>query len=478
MRGSWLVLVFANLFANASDSKNLASGKDSTDILYLNRVIIIGNKKTLDRIILRELSLKEGDSVMRFELEEVLVRDKNKIYNLRLFNLATLQTLELPDKTFDLLIEVEERWYIFPVPIFELSDRNFNEWWENYDHKLNRVNYGLRLFQYNFRGRNETIKFTAQFGFTKRFELSYRIPYIDKKQKQGLTFEVGYSEPKNLAYQTVDHKLVYLSDEIILRKRFTASTSYSYRKSFYESHAVTLEYENGNIADTIRALNNLHNSPNYYVDGQNTQWFTALSYIFSSEHRDVIAYPLNGYQLLLGLKYYGILPGEKVNQTVFTASFAWHKSIGHNFYLSNYSSGYAQTFSTPPYSLYYGQGYQKRFVRGYEIYVIEGPWYGLNKTTLKKRLFHRTFRMDAMPWEQFKHLPVALYLKTFTDFGYTGNYSYYNERQVNNTLSDRVIAGAGLGLDLVTSYDSIFRVEYTFSADGDQGFFFHIKKEF
>jgi len=478
MRGLLLVLVFVTLFANASDLKNIATAKDSTDMLYLTRVIIIGNKKTLDRIILRELSLKEGDSVMRFELEKILVRDKNKIYNLRLFNFVNLQTLELPDKSFDLLIEVEERWYIFPVPIFELSDRNFNEWWENYDHKLNRVNYGLRLFQYNFRGRNETIKFTAQFGFTKRFELSYIVPYIDKKLKQGLTFNIGYSEPKNLAYQTVDHKLVYLSDEQTLRKRFSTSISYSYRKSFYESHAVTLEYDNGTIADTILTLNTQNNNPDYYVGGQNNQWYTALSYVFSSEHRDVIAYPLNGYQLLLGMKHYGFLPKEKVNLTTFTASLAWHKSIGHNFYLSNFSSGYLQTPSNQPYSLYYGQGYQKRFVRGYEIYVIEGPWYGLNKTTLKKKLFQRTFRINAMPWEQFKHLPVALYLKSFADFGYTGNYSYYNELNINNKLSNRFIAGMGMGLDLVTSYDSIFRVEYTFSADGDQGFFFHIKKEF
>jgi hypothetical protein len=46
-----------------------------------------------------------------------------------------------------LLVDVNERWYTFPVPIFELSDRNFNEWWQNYNHDFRRVNYGLRLYQ-------------------------------------------------------------------------------------------------------------------------------------------------------------------------------------------------------------------------------------------------------------------------------------------------------------------------------------------
>src|SRR5690349_6398886 len=153
---------------------------DSTEILQLNRVIIIGNKRTKDWIILRELSLKQGDTVSRARLERVIDLDRKKIYNLRIFHTATIKTLELPDKSFDLLVEVEERWFTFPIPICALSDRNFHEWWENYDHQLNRTNYGLRLYQYNFRGRNETIRLTAQFGFSRKFDLIYRIPYIDK----------------------------------------------------------------------------------------------------------------------------------------------------------------------------------------------------------------------------------------------------------------------------------------------------------
>ena len=105
-------------------------------ILSINRVLIIGNKVTRESIISRELSLKPGDTVSTKRIDKILILDQRKIYNLRLFNTVTIQWLELSANQVDLLVEVNERWYTFPVPIFELSDRNFNEWWQNYNHDL------------------------------------------------------------------------------------------------------------------------------------------------------------------------------------------------------------------------------------------------------------------------------------------------------------------------------------------------------
>ena len=445
---------------------------DSTRWMKLNRVIIIGNKKTLDRIITRELTLTTGDSIQRNQLDEIIVRDKNKIYNLRIFHSVTPRVLEMPGNYFDLLIEVEERFYTFPVPIFELSDRNFNEWWQNYDHELNRVNYGLRLYQYNFRGRNETIRLTAQFGFSRKFDLTYRIPYIDKKQKQGLTFDLNYSEPKNLAFQTTDHKLVFLRSKATLRKRLSAGITYTYRKSFYETHNIGFDFENGTIADTIQELNSK------YYKGQSNQWFTSLSYSFLSEHRDVIVYPLKGYLIAGGIRQIGLGFGEQVQQTILTISAAIHKDLGKNFYLSNNIQAYWSNPTSQPYSLYNGMGYRRTFVRGYEIYVIEGPMWSLNKPTLKKRILKRTYRLSAMPWERFQHFPLAIYLKAYGDLGYVKNFSEYENQGLNRLYTNQIIGGMGLGFDFVTAYDGVLRIEYSLNRSGAHGFFFHIKKEF
>jgi hypothetical protein len=130
--------------------------------------------------------------------------------------------------------------------------------------------------------------------------------------------------------------------------------------------------------------------------------------------------------------------------------------------------------------MFFGQGYRRTFVRGYEIYVIEGPVWALNKTTFKRKIFQHTYRLSAMPWEKFQHFPLSIYLKAYADFGYTKNYPYYDEQAVpfNTLYTNKLIAGTGIGFDFVTAYDGAMRIEYTLNRKGNHGFFFHIKKEF
>jgi hypothetical protein len=110
--------------------------------------------------------------------------------------------------------------------------------------------------------------------------------------------------------------------------------------------------------------------------------------------------------------------------------------------------------------------------------VIEGPQFFLNKTTLKKKIFSRAWTIEDMPLEQFSYVPIALYLKAYFDWGYVNNYTRYDELGINTRLSNRFLGGAGMGIDLVTMYDNVFRFEYTFTREGTHGFFFNIKKEF
>ena len=450
-------------------------GYDSLDkrVLRLNRVLIIGNKVTYDRIISRELSLKPGDTISAKNLKAVLLRDKNKIYNLKLFNTVALRTLEMPQNQIDLLVEVSERWYTFPAPIFELSDRNFNEWWQNYGHDFSRVNYGLRLYQYNFRGRNETLQLTAQFGFTRFLNLSYRIPYIDRQQKHGLTFNFLYSEPKNAAYFTNNHKLEFLSLPRTVRITRGASVEYTFRKSFYETHSFGIDLRSSSVTDTIPLLN-----PNYYRNGSKSQYLAALSYSFNSEHRDVIQYTLKGYQFTGFISKSGLGIGDDVNQFEVNLTYAKHIDLKKGFYFSNFSSAYVSTPTNQAYANYSALGYRKLLVRGYEVYVIEGPNFFLNKTTLKKKIFSRNWRIESMPLEQFRYFPIAIYLKTYLDLGYVENYPLYRQSEINNTFSDRLLSGVGTGIDFVTVYDTVLRFEYSFTRGGTQGFFFNIKKEF
>jgi outer membrane protein assembly factor BamA len=447
------------------------TGQDTTGrFVQISRVFIIGNRITRDRIVLRELTLKSGDMIYNEDLPAILEQDKKKLLNTRLFNTVEIRPLELEVNKIDLLIELNERWYTFPSPIFELSDRNFNEWWENYDHDFRRVNYGLRLYQFNMRGRNERLRFTAQFGFTRKFELSYRIPSIDKKQKHGLEIDLDYSETKNLAYRTLDHKLQFLRSENILKNTKGIGLTYTYRNSFYDFHGVKLEYRQTEVNDTIPELNS-----NFFNNEEIRQRYGAISYWFTSDHRDIIAYPLTGHYFNLNIIKTGLGFSEDINKIEGNASYARYLNLKKGFYLTNLTHVFASAPDDVPYSNYGVLGYKRLFVRGYEVYVIEGPFYTLNKTTFKKRIFSNVYHWNDMPIEQFRHIPIAIYFKTYADLGYVKNYPNYS---INSTLSDKLLAGIGGGLDLVSSYDTVLRFEYTINAEGQHGFFFHIKKEF
>jgi len=410
--------------------------------------------------------------ISKNNLTYVIQKDQQKIFNLHLFNTVSIRPVPVDTVLVDLVVEVEERWYTFPVPRFQLSDRNFNEWWQNYNHDLSRVNYGLKLYQYNVWGRNHTLLLKFQVGFQKNFQVSYKIPYINKKQKAGLVVDFNYIGGKSVPDSTIGHKLNYVKSENILRTIKGAGLSYTYRKNFYLQHRIKYEYLYSEIADTLMTLN-----PNYFGANQKSQQFDALTYEVNSDHRDVGAYPLKGYEILFGLQKSGIVLNKDLKKTSAYFRFAGFLDLPNNFYLSNLSYLFWSSPDDLPYFNYSTMGYDKIFVRGYEIYVIEGPQYFLNKITLKKRIFSRKWHLNNWKLRQFNYLPIAIYLKTYADWGYVNNYSAYVQADVNNILTNTMISGAGFGVDVVTGYDLAIRFEYTFTSQNN-GFFLHFKKEF
>jgi hypothetical protein len=150
--------------------------------------------------------------------------------------------------------------------------------------------------------------------------------------------------------------------------------------------------------------------------------------------------------------------------------------MGKGFFLSdNVVTFWSSPSSGLPYANYSALGYRKQIVRGYEVYVIEGPKFFLNKMTFKKRIFSHIYHWKDMPIPQFRHIPLSIYLKTYSDVGYVQGYPNYT---ISSRLANRWLSSAGAGIDIVGSYDAVLRFEYTFNAEGQRGFFFNFKKEF
>jgi len=162
-------------------SKN-DSLKSESLFLYIKEIIITGNKKTKNEIILRELSFNTIQNIDLKNLEKEITKSTNNLTNLNLFNFIEISYDINEQKDLFIKINIVERWYIWPYPIFEISERNFNSWWQDFKSSnykdLSRVNYGLFLNIENFRGRNELIILKYRQGFKEHYLLNYKIPFF------------------------------------------------------------------------------------------------------------------------------------------------------------------------------------------------------------------------------------------------------------------------------------------------------------
>lgn len=465
---------FSCLPSAAQDSgkknKTVAADTIPQRFIKVEKIYIIGHKRTRKSIITRELSIEENGIYDSTTLATTLELDKQKIFNTRLFNTVDVTLLETAPGIGSVLVKVEERWYFFPAPIFQLADRNFNDWWTNRGRDFSRVNYGVRVDQYNLRGMNDRLRLIAQFGFTRQFDITYSIPYFDKRQRHGFTTGASYNESKNVAYQTDNHIPTFIRSEDLIQNRFNTYLQYSYRNAFYNFHYFTVGYQKLEAADTIRQLN-----PNYFGINKGQQQFVHLKYQFLRDRRDFRNYPLKGYYVSFIGEKDGLSNKSDVNLWSGKLLYAKFWDMGKGFYFATGLTGLVSGPSSQPYSLNQSLGFGRNYVRGFELNVVEGPRYVLSKNTFKKEIFKTTKDISKiMLIPQFQKLPLALYAKVFFDLGYVQNYPNY---ELNTRLSNKLLYGVGTGLDLVSFYDFVVRTEYSYNSQGDFHFFLNFKAE-
>ena len=431
-------------------------------LVAIDKIFIVGNRQTKDNIILREMDVEEGDRLLLSDLHNILEQDKRKILNTQLFLTVNISIIQLSSNHADLIIRVAERWYTVPSPYIRLADRNFNEWFTNQGMEWDRLEYGIRFFRYNFRGRNEKLYLYAQGGFTKQFTFTYNMPYIDRAQKNGLIFRFSYAETNNIAYETRDHILRYTDTLRNSKNTWMGSVGWTFRPSFYDLHTVNLYYRDNAISDTIAALN-----PNYFNDGATQQRYLMLTYSYTNDKRDFVGYPLNGQHWGVEIRILGLGIFDDVNLLRLSGFYSRYMELGKGFYYGGTVKGYLSTPQQQPYSNFMGFGYESIWPRGFELNVIEGQSYLLQQNTFSFRLLSQDVNLKKLiPIEQFNQIPIAIYLKTYYDHGFVSNTMDYEQ---SDRLSNQYLFGGGIGLDFVTYYDAVLRVEYSWTSDQQSG---------
>ena len=445
--------------------------KEGRVTFVVDSISLTGNKLTKDKIIFRELTFSKNDSIAAFNLMESLSRSRENLLNTSLFNFVTFEDSVISQGNIShIIINIHfvERWYIWPFPIFEISDRNFNSWWEEKD--FSKINYGMYFIKENCRGRGESLKLLLRFGYDEKYEMSYTIPYINKKQTLGAGLGAGWSQNHEIAYQTFDNKLVFVKDEDnYLFKNYYSYFNLTHRPNFYQHHLFQISYNFYSFADTVLKLN-----PDYSFNNQGTNEYFTFYYKYAFDRRDSKVYPQKGiyYDMSIVKSGIGVLKNGDISMMDIAGSIRKYWELAKRVHFSANLAGKISTNREQPYFYQQGLGYGRNFVRGYELYVIDGQSYWLSKNTLRYSLVPtKEKRIGFIRSEKFGKIHYALYLTCFFDLGYVHDYKNYD----HNSLSNKLLFGTGVGVDLVTYYDLVFGVEFSVNLLGETGVYIHFK---
>jgi outer membrane protein assembly factor BamA len=434
----------------------------SSDSLFvIDRIVLKGNKITRSNIILRELEFKTGDTLFRKQLESKLMKSKQNLLNLTLFNFVEIQPQRHEFNKISIQIRVTERWYIWPLPILSYADRNFNVWWKNKDYS--RTNFGIDISNNNFRGRRERLDLIVQGGYDKSLLLEWSVPFVNKKMTWGMGIKGGIIFNHETDYALNNNKLLYYTNSLhYVQKYYFAQISIYSRPKFHQSHFFYFSFKQYRFADSLLLLN-----PTYAYQTPKISYL-AFEYNYKLDHRDYAPYPLNGYYFEVDAQKEGLgLLDKEINLFSAKIIFDQYMQLHKKWYFA-YNLSFEATNTYKRHFVQEGLGYKPMSLRGYQLYVIKGNAIGILRSNLKYELIPKT--KSSIPYirsEKFSKFFYALYVNLFFDTGYVSNHQDIIPQPLNN----RLLYGTGIGLDYVTYYDVVFRLEYTFNREGERAFF-------
>lgn len=479
----WISLIIIFLAYQSVNAKNI----------YISKIIVTGNKTTKEFVIIRELPFSEGTQVDSSSFKSLIESAKENLTNTSLFNYINikweidssglsnnystnpLSSHDISGQLFSptpstesitIIINVEERWYYWPLINIKLEDRNFSSWIKNA--KMDKITLDLGVNLDNMFGRAHKVVISGSYGYEKGFSFSYNNIFLDRSGRHILGVN-GYNHyNKTINAFSQDNKAKYLkASEGFMLKEFGGEISYTYRKNIRQRHTFSIGFNRSSIKDTILIAN-----PTYWgIDGTRSHTFT-LGYEYSIEERDYNVYPTSGYYIDLNGKS-SCVNGFDLYYLKLKLNFQYYKPLGERwFWSTNVNIG--STYKNKRAYLYdQALGYGTLNMAGYDYYVAAGQHYIIVNNSIKylilpKRIFTMNFirRLD-----KFYKIHLTIYGKLMIDAGYISN----KYKTIGNELENRSIMGSGVGVDIVTYYDTVLSVSYAINKFGEKGFFFGIK---
>lgn len=392
----------------------------------IGAMMVLGNIVTEKNVILREMTLAVGDTVSDEEIEYC----RTRIYSLGLFNRVDIEYP--PIDTTVLIITVNERWFIYPVPLLGVVDRDLSKWF-----------YGLGIVHHNFQGRNEKLFGGFVLGYNPWARFEYSSPAVFDQRDIFSTTTVSYSHLENKS----------------LLSRGTGSNFYETQYSISQTVGKRVDpynrfwFSSGfSYVEVSEKLIGRTSSPN----GIDRYLFFGIG--ISHDTRNLREYPTHGMFGSLSISKYGF--GESYVDYVSTSlDIRRYNLIPFN--ISFGVRGFTRIVFGPDVPNYHHTffGFSER-IRGHFKEEMEGENIFGASAELRIPIVSSWYvYVPEVPVPQFATWRFGLYAALFADAG-----NVWNKHETFRWNS--IPSGYGGGLHFLFPYGYVFRIEYAWNEFG------------
>jgi outer membrane protein insertion porin family len=329
--GYALITVTPDLFPDDNTKLvKLVMKIDEGEKYKIGRIEIIGNTKTRDKVIRREVRFDEGETFN----STLIKRSYERINNLNFFENVDLAPKPQPaEKVVDIDVKVKER----PTGFFSIGGGYSS---------VEKFVAMVELSQGNLFGRGQYIKLRAELGGrTKYYDISYRDPwFLDKP----ISFSTNiYKTTK----EYIDYEKEATGFGVTLGKRF----------SEYWSGDIGYNFENAKISNISDDASSI------IRDQEGTKTTSSITPSLARDSRDNYLDPSKGSRNSVYVTYAGL--GGSNNFTKGELDSAWYLPLGSTTVMLRGRLGSAAGLGGKELPLY-----ERFYVGG--IYTVRGLGYG------------------------------------------------------------------------------------------------------
>lgn len=388
----------------------------------VSKIIVLGNDKTRDVVILREMKTTVNAPFDMNRVEE----DRKRILNLALFTRVEIYPAKDEDDKVGLVVVVAERWHFLPYPLLFRNERA----WE-----LEKWSYGVGFIHNNIRGLNNKLLAELWFGYNPGGTASYLNPW--------------FGGERQLYYKAGLYSMTIKSKTLQTRQRFNEfhrgfTYTFGKRWGYHTYSTVAAGYD---YIEIPREYSYLLSS------GQVHQHIPSIGVGFQYDTRDLQEYPRNGWWMSYGIT--GFFNPQLVEHQLFSADVRRYVRLYKDVSLALRLNIDLSRGDTPFYSRYY-LGYSER-MRGQFYDAMEGD---------SRSIFMAEIRFPIVPIHYIDldgGAPLFGQYANDLPFGISGGIFYDTGaawfKDDSNMPAD-FLSGVGIGLHFHLPYIELLRIEY------------------